>query len=192
MGEVFSGMETTFLVLVIYAFLLFIYDYGVAPSLRSGLQSSLMVLFVRQVRLSVEYRDMSAKRDLQLLHDSIRAVDANLGLITLGSVLGLGAASAEDPAFLERAQERVRILNESTVPGVREVFKQIVEIATRAAIINGLSKMALFAAPCVVASIGLDEVKQRIRVMAVLSVEDFQCVAPRPRVSRNFRRLLRR
>ena len=185
-------MEITFLVLLIYASLLLVYDYEVAPDLRTGLQRRLTVLLVRQVRLSVEYRDMNARRDLQLLHESIRAVDSNLHLITLGSLLCVGAESTEDPVFLERAQQRARTLDESTVPGIREVYAEIVEIATKAAIINGVSRMALFAAPWVLASIGLDAVKKRIRVLTVLSDDDFQRVAPRSRVSRSFRRLLRR
>jgi hypothetical protein len=78
------------------------------------------------------------------------------------------------------------------VPGIREVFNEIVEIATKAAIVNGVSRMALFAAPWVVASIGLDTVKKRIRVLTVLTDDDFQRVEPRSRVSKSFRRLLRR
>jgi hypothetical protein len=185
-------MEITFLVLVTYALLLAIYDYVVAPDRRFRLQSRLVALLVRQVRLSAEYRDKNARRDLQLLYESIKSVDSNLHLITLGSLLGVGAESTEDPIFLERAQERARILDESTVPGIREVFREIVEIATTAAIINGVSRWALFAAPWVLASIGLGEAKKRIRVLTVLSDDDFQRVAPRPRVLRSFRRLLRR
>jgi hypothetical protein len=107
-------------------------------------------------------------------------------------LLCVGAESTEDPVFLEKAQERARILDESTVPGIREVFRELVEIAAKAVIINGVSRMALFAAPWVLASVGLDALKKRIRVLAVSGGDDFQRVAPGPRVSRSFRRLLRR
>jgi hypothetical protein len=185
-------METTILVLLIYMALLFMYDHAVAPSLRSDLSAHLTALLVRQVRLSVEYRDLNAKHDLRLLYESIKSVDSNLHLITLGTLLGVGAECKEDPVFLGKARERARMLDESTVPGIREVFREIVEVATKAVIINGVSRMALFAAPWVLASVGLDALKKRIRVLAVSSDDDFQRVAPRPRVSRSFRRLLRR
>jgi len=185
-------MEIALLVLLIYSFLLLVYDNVVAPGLRLDLTMRLTALRARVDRLGVEYRDMNASRDFRLLHESIESVRSNLHLITLGTLLGVGAESTEDPVFLEKAQECARILDESTVPGIRDVFREIVEIATKAVIINGVSQMALFAAPLVLASVGLDALKKRIRVLAVSSGDDFQRVAPRPRVSRSFRRLLRR
>ena len=185
-------MQTTVVVLLIYTFLLLVYDNVVAPGLRLDLTMRLTALLARADRLGVEYSDRNASRDLRLLHESIDSVRSNLQLITLGTLLGVGAESTEDPVFLEKAQECARILDESTIPGISEVFRETVEIATKAVIINGVSRMALFAAPWVLASVGPDALKKRIRVLAVSSGDDFQRVAPGPRVSRNFRRLLRR
>jgi len=185
-------METTLLVLLVYASVLFIYDYEVAPSLRFSLSSGLTALLVRQLRLSIEHRDLNAKRDLQLLYESIKSLDSNLHLITPGFLLGIGFESRKDPAFLESARERARILDDSIVPGVREIYEEIVEIATKAAVINGVSRMALFAAPWILTSVGLYAVKERIRLLTAMSVDDFQRVTQRPQVSKSLWRLLRR
>jgi hypothetical protein len=185
-------METTIFVLLIYAAVLWVYDNEVAPELRFHLTMRLTTLLARVVRLGVKYRDLNAKRDLQLLYESIKSMDSDLHLITPGALLAVDFESRKDPALLENARERARILDDSIVPGVREIYEEIVEIATKAVVINGVSRMALFAAPWILASVGLDAVKERIRLLTAMSVDDFQRVTQRPQVSKSLWRLLRR
>jgi hypothetical protein len=175
-------MITVFIVGMIVFFvgavLDFFYNIIIAPSIRMSLTLRLDELRHEAILLKAEYIDSEPYLDCLTLQESIEFMIRKLRRISLSSWIYVELESRRSPGFLTRAQERARMLDESTVPRVRMLRQRALDIATKALAVNSIAWAPLLVAPSIVAV-----ARSRLRILTSLSVRELHQSAPfRPAV----------
>ena len=161
-------MVTAILVGMALALFHFIYESIVAPDLRLCLTLKLCALHNEVSALKASCADTAAGSQCVLLQESINALISGLDRIRVSSLLGVVWKSRKDPGFLTRAQLRARMLDECSLPRVREIHEETLHIAAKALAVNCIIWVPLFVVPWIVASVSSSAAKGRLRVLASL------------------------
>jgi hypothetical protein len=128
-----------------------IYESLVAPSLRQSLRRELEQL---QQDLREAQRDSLCLEELQMLEESVRALDLLLEKFDAVTVGVVAAEMRRDPALRERAEARGRILDGSGSPIVRRVRRRTLEVAARAVTVNS-GGWCIFVVPLALVRVGM-------------------------------------
>jgi hypothetical protein len=171
-------MTTAIFVLLALAVFHFTYESILAPSLRLSLTFRLFVLRDELRQLKLECVESLNDAHLAFLQDSINGLTSMLHHVDMASLVGVELESRRDPTFLEQARKRARLLDDCTVPRVREIRKQTLKIAAEALVVNSGAWVVLFFAPWIIASIGYSEAKKRFSVLASLNSREFKRISP--------------
>jgi len=175
-------MKTAFIVGMIVFFggaiLNFIYNSIIAPSIRVSLTLRLARLRHETILLQAEYNDSAAHRDCLALQESIEFMIHRLRRISLSSWIYVELESRRNPGFLTGAQERARMMEESTVPRVRLIRQKSLDIALKAFAVNTTAWAPLLVVPSIMAA-----ARTRLRILTSLSIGELHQTAPfRPAV----------
>jgi hypothetical protein len=166
-------MITAMIVLFLCEILLFVHHFIVAPDFRVSLELQLYELRNEIILLKAECVSPAAARDCLILQESIEFMIRKLPRLSVASLVFIELESRRDPGFLATAQERARMLDESTVPRVRTLRQRALNIATKAFAVNGVPWSMLLIAPSVLAA-----VRSRLSALTSLSVREFQQATP--------------
>jgi hypothetical protein len=164
---------TGMIVLFVWAILSFVYDVFIAPNIRRSLTRKLVALRADTILLKAEYVDSAAYLDCLTLQESIEFMIHKLRRISLSSWLFVERESRRSPGFLTKAQVRARTLDESTVPRIRAIREQTLDIATKALAVNSPAWAPLLIAPSIVAA-----ARSRLRILTSLSARELHQSAP--------------
>lgn len=166
------------IVFFVGALLDFVYNIIIAPSIRMSLTMRLEELRREAILLKATCVDSGAYLDCLTLQDSLEFMIRKLRRISLSSWIYVELESRRSPNFLSRAQERARMLEESTVPRVRVLRQRALDVAVKAFAINSIAWAPLLIAPSIVAA-----AKSRLRILTSLSDHELHQSAPfRPAV----------
>jgi hypothetical protein len=166
-------MITALIVLFLCEILLNAHHFIFAPDFRLSLELQLYELRDEIILLKTECASLAAARDCLILQESIEFMICKLPRISVASLVFIELESRRDLGFLETAQERARLLDESTVPRVRALRERALDIATKAFAVNGIPYSILLIAPSAMAA-----VRGRLSVLTSLSVREFQQATP--------------
>ncbi len=160
------------------AILDFFYNVIIAPGIRFSLTLRLAELRREVIALKAEYTDSGPYLDCLTLQESLEFMIRKLRRISLSSWIYVELESKRSPGFLTRAQERARMLDESTVPRVRILRQRALDIAIKAFAVNCTTWAPLLIAPSIVAA-----ARSRLRILTALSDRELHQSAPfRPAV----------
>jgi hypothetical protein len=166
-------MITAMILLFFFEILLFAHHFILAPDFRVSLELQLYELRNEILLLRAECVSPEAARDGLILQESIEFMIRKLPRISVASLVFIELESRRDPEFLATAQERARMLDESTEPRVRALRQRALNVATKAFAVNGVPWSLLLIAPSVLAA-----ARGRLSVLTSLSVREFQQATP--------------
>jgi hypothetical protein len=129
---------------------------------------------VRQLKIAHE----GALNDAHFNHlqDSVNSLISFLFKFDFATLALAEAESRRDPEFKRRTEERSRILDDCPIEQAKIIRKKSLRIAAKALVVNS-GACTLYVVPIALACIGYSALKNRIRVFASLSGQDFQKVS---------------
>jgi hypothetical protein len=166
-------MITVMIVLFLWQIFLLGYHFILAPDFRVSLELQLYELRDEVIALRAECVSPAAARDGLILQESIEFMIRKLPRISVASLVFIELESRRNPGFLATAQERARMLDESTEPRVRALRQRALNVATKAFAVNGVPWSMLLIAPSVLAA-----ARGRLSVLTSLSIREFQQATP--------------
>jgi len=158
-----------------FAFLHFIYEGIIAPSLRLEVRFKLFQLRDDLRMLKIEHAEKLDDRHFHYLQDSINNVIRGLPNFSLAMLYDLMERISKDRELKARLDARAKILDDCQIEQARKIREQGVRLVQQALSINS-GGWWFYILPIVVAVVCYASTKNLIRSIASLSEPDFQKV----------------
>jgi hypothetical protein len=163
-----------FLLLSVFHFL---YQSTLAPSLRLGLRFRLFALRDRTRELKIKNGELLSDNHFRCLQDSINGLICVLDRIGIVALTCIDRELKRDIELRKRAEARARTLDDCTLPEMRTIRDETMDIAASAVAVNN-GAWFIYLLPLLVAYACVSKVKGLLRQLLCLSESDIRRAVP--------------
>jgi len=163
--------------LIIAAFLHFIYESILAPSLRLKLRFELFALRDELRLLKIDCDRHLDDRCFEHFQASLNTLIRVLHRIDIATLAAVERELRANPELREQIEARSRMLDDCNIPQVREIRYRSLQVAVKAFAVNS-GGWAIYLLPLVLPFLGYSKIKKAVKASISLSELDLNKVAP--------------